>query len=146
LFSTLGSSLLISAADIVSMYLSLELQSFGVYILSTIFRDSDSATSAGLKYFLLGANRIRTSIDLCLQLLNSGDTLNLLIPSHSRKAVSGWTNHPCTVISQELIENEMGYRGSKSIMNNFIVKEQRVDGSYCIKIKNMQLRCTLKGC
>lgn len=92
LFSTLGSSLLISAADIVSMYLSLELQSFGVYILSTIFRDSDSATSAGLKYFLLGANRIRTSIVLCLQLLNSGDALKLLIPSHIRKAMSGWTN------------------------------------------------------
>lgn len=146
LFSTLGASLLISAADIVSMYLSLELQSFGVYILSTIFRDSDSATSAGLKYFLLGANRIRTSIDLCLQLLNSGDALKLLIPSHSRKAMSGWTNHPCTVISQEMSENEMGYRGSKSIMNNFIVKEQRVDGSYCIKTKIMQLRCTLKGC
>jgi hypothetical protein len=128
------------------MYLSLELQSFGIYILTTIFRDSDSATSAGLKYFLLGANRIRTSIDLCLQLLNSGDALKLLIPSHSRKAMSGWTNHPCTVISQEMSENEMGYRGSKSIMNNFIVKEQRVDGSYCIKTKIMQLRCTLKGC
>ena len=36
------------------MYLSLELQSFGVYILATIYRNSESATSAGLKYFLLG--------------------------------------------------------------------------------------------
>jgi len=65
LFSTLGASLLVSAADIVSMYLSLELQSFGVYILSTIFRDSDSATSAGLKYFLLGG------LSSCLILLGS---------------------------------------------------------------------------
>jgi NADH-ubiquinone oxidoreductase chain 2 len=48
------------------MYLSIELQSFGVYILSTIFRDSDSATSAGLKYFLLGG------LSSCLILLGGG--------------------------------------------------------------------------
>ena len=42
-------------------------------------------------------------------------------------------------------ETEIGYRGSKSIRNNQIVKEQRVDGSYCIKSKLLQLRCTLKG-
>lgn len=66
LFSTLGASFLVSSADIISMYLSLELQSFGVYILSTIFRDSDSATSAGLKYFLLGG------LSSCLILLGGG--------------------------------------------------------------------------
>ena len=54
LFTTFGSSLLISSADLISMYLSIELQSFGVYILASLYRDSDSATSAGLKYFLLG--------------------------------------------------------------------------------------------
>ena len=43
-----------SSSDLLSMYLSIELQSFGLYILSTLFRDSKSATSAGLKYFLLG--------------------------------------------------------------------------------------------
>jgi len=54
LFSTLGASLLVSSADLISLYLSIELQSFGVYILATLYRDSESATSAGLKYFLLG--------------------------------------------------------------------------------------------
>jgi NADH-ubiquinone oxidoreductase chain 2 len=54
LFSILGSSFLISSADILSMYLSLELQSFGLYILASIYRESSDATSAGLKYFLLG--------------------------------------------------------------------------------------------
>jgi len=66
LFSTLGASFLVSSADIISMYLSLELQSFGIYILTTIFRDSDSATSAGLKYFLLGG------LSSCLILLGGG--------------------------------------------------------------------------
>ena len=36
------------------MYLSIELQSFSIYILASIYRESESATSAGLKYFLLG--------------------------------------------------------------------------------------------
>src|ERR1700690_400854 len=54
LFSTFGASLLISSADLISMYLSIELQSFGLYILATLYKDSESATSAGLKYFLLG--------------------------------------------------------------------------------------------
>src|SRR5258708_3011235 len=49
-FSKFGASLLMSCSDLVSMYLSIELQSFGVYILSTLYRDSESATSAGLKY------------------------------------------------------------------------------------------------
>lgn len=54
LFTSMGSTLLISSSDIISMYLSIELQSFAVYILATLYRDSESATSAGLKYFLLG--------------------------------------------------------------------------------------------
>nr|YP_009690400.1 NADH dehydrogenase subunit 2 [Coniferiporia sulphurascens]QEG57180.1 NADH dehydrogenase subunit 2 [Coniferiporia sulphurascens] len=66
LFSTLGSTLLLSSSDLLSMYLSIELQSFGVYILSTLFRDSRLATSAGLKYFLLGG------LSSCLILLGSG--------------------------------------------------------------------------
>lgn len=55
LFTTIGASFLISSSDVVSMYLSIELQSFAVYILAAIYRNSESATSAGLKYFLLGA-------------------------------------------------------------------------------------------
>ncbi|WP_460854195.1 proton-conducting transporter transmembrane domain-containing protein, partial [Nocardioides montaniterrae] len=54
LFTTCGASFLVSSADLVSVYLSIELQSFAVYILATLYRDSDSATAAGLKYFLLG--------------------------------------------------------------------------------------------
>jgi len=82
------------------------------------------------------------------KLSNSGDILKLLIPSYIRKAVSGWSNSPCKVISQKMNENEMGYRGSKSVFLNpqpkeITVKEQRVDGSY-FGI-NPKLRCTLTG-
>jgi len=54
LFTTCGATFLVSSADLVSVYLSIELQSFGVYILAALYRDSDTATAAGLKYFLLG--------------------------------------------------------------------------------------------
>lgn len=54
LFSSLGASLLMSCSDLISMYLSIELQSFSLYVLSTLYRDSESSTTAGLKYFLLG--------------------------------------------------------------------------------------------
>ena len=66
LFSTLGSLMLVSSSDLISMYLSIELQSFGVYILATLHRDSALATSAGLKYFLLGG------LSSCLILLGAG--------------------------------------------------------------------------
>ena len=66
LFSSLGASLLVSSADLISVYLSIELQSFAVYILSTLYRDSESSTSAGLKYFLLGG------LSSCLILLGCG--------------------------------------------------------------------------
>src|ERR1700748_3602531 len=55
LFTVLGMSSLISSSDLVSMFLSIELQSFAVYILATIYKESESATSAGLNYFLLGS-------------------------------------------------------------------------------------------
>lgn len=54
LFTIVGSILLITSNDLVSMYLSIELQSFSLYVLATIYRNSQSATYAGLKYFLLG--------------------------------------------------------------------------------------------
>src|ERR1700748_1578317 len=65
LFSILGGSLLLSSFDLLSMYLSIELQSFALYILATLNKDKLSATSAGLKYFLLG------SLSSCFILLGS---------------------------------------------------------------------------
>ena len=54
IFNLLGASLLISSLDLISVYLSIELQSFALYVISTLFTNSQYSTSAGLKYFLLG--------------------------------------------------------------------------------------------
>jgi NADH-ubiquinone oxidoreductase chain 2 len=53
-FILCGSAFLISTADLISIFLSIELQSYGLYILSTLYRDSELATGSGLTYFLLG--------------------------------------------------------------------------------------------
>jgi NADH-ubiquinone oxidoreductase chain 2 len=54
LFTTLGMTSLISSSDLITMFLAIELQSFALYILATMNRNSESAVAAGLKYFLLG--------------------------------------------------------------------------------------------
>ena len=54
LFIVTGALFLISTSDLVSIFLSIELQSYGLYLLSTIYRNSELATAGGLMYFLLG--------------------------------------------------------------------------------------------
>lgn len=54
LFIITGSVFLISTSDLVSIFLSIELQSYGLYLLSTLYRNSELATTGGLTYFLLG--------------------------------------------------------------------------------------------
>jgi NADH-quinone oxidoreductase subunit N len=53
--ATLGMMLLISANDLLALYLGLELMSLALYVVAAINRDSLRSTEAGLKYFVLGA-------------------------------------------------------------------------------------------
>ena len=53
-FIVIGGISLLSSNDLITIFLSIELQSYGLYILSTIYRNSESSTGAGLTYFLLG--------------------------------------------------------------------------------------------
>jgi NADH-quinone oxidoreductase subunit N len=55
LLSTLGMLLLISAADLIALYLGLELMSLPLYVIAASNRDNVRSTEAGLKYFVLGA-------------------------------------------------------------------------------------------
>lgn len=55
MLSTLGMMLMVSASNMLALYLGLELQSLALYVLAAINRDNLRATEAGLKYFVLGA-------------------------------------------------------------------------------------------
>ncbi len=66
LFIITGAVFLMSTNDLVSIFLAIELQSYGLYILSTVYRNSELSTTGGLMYFLLGG------LSSCFILLGTG--------------------------------------------------------------------------
>ncbi|MEP7240964.1 MAG: NADH-quinone oxidoreductase subunit NuoN [Devosia sp.] len=55
LLATLGMMVMVSANDLMSLYVGLELQSLALYVIAALRRDNARASEAGLKYFVLGA-------------------------------------------------------------------------------------------
>ena len=55
LFSTVGMAVMVSATNLMTLYLGLELQSLAAYVLASYRRSDDRSAEAGLKYFVLGA-------------------------------------------------------------------------------------------
>ena len=55
LFATLGMLMMVSANDLISLYVGIELQSLALYVVAAFKRDEVRSTEAGLKYFVLGA-------------------------------------------------------------------------------------------
>jgi NADH-quinone oxidoreductase subunit N len=55
ILATLGMMVMISAGDMLALYLGLELQSLALYVVAALNRDNLKSTEAGLKYFVLGA-------------------------------------------------------------------------------------------
>jgi NADH-quinone oxidoreductase subunit N len=53
--ATVGMMLMVSAGDLMALYMGLELQSLALYVIAALRRDSVKSTEAGLKYFVLGA-------------------------------------------------------------------------------------------
>jgi hypothetical protein len=50
-----GMMVMVSAGDLIALYMGLELQSLSLYVIASLRRDSVKSTEAGLKYFILGA-------------------------------------------------------------------------------------------
>jgi NADH-quinone oxidoreductase subunit N len=55
LLATVGMMMMISAGDLIALYIGLELQSLALYVLAAIRRDDVRSSEAGMKYFVLGA-------------------------------------------------------------------------------------------
>ena len=53
--ATVGMMMMVSAGDLMALYMGLELQSLALYVIAAFHRDSLKSTEAGLKYFVLGA-------------------------------------------------------------------------------------------
>jgi NADH-quinone oxidoreductase subunit N len=54
-FAVVGMMVMVSAGDLMTLYMGLELQSLSLYVVASLRRDSIKSTEAGLKYFVLGA-------------------------------------------------------------------------------------------
>nr|YP_010556900.1 NADH dehydrogenase subunit 2 [Cordyceps blackwelliae]UYS92282.1 NADH dehydrogenase subunit 2 [Cordyceps blackwelliae] len=75
LFIVTGAIFLMSSNDLITIFLSIELQSYGLYILSTIYRNSELSTTGGLIYFLLGGlSSCFILLGTALLYANSGST------------------------------------------------------------------------
>ncbi len=55
IFATLGMGIMVSATDLMTLYIGLELNSLAAYVLAAFLREDDRSAEAGLKYFVLGA-------------------------------------------------------------------------------------------
>ncbi|WP_135078016.1 NADH-quinone oxidoreductase subunit NuoN [Terasakiella sp. SH-1] len=55
LLATLGMMMMVSANDLIALYMGLELQSLSLYVMASIMRNDLKSTESGLKYFVLGA-------------------------------------------------------------------------------------------
>ena len=75
LFVITGATFLIASSDLITIFLAIELQSYGLYLLSTIYRNSELSTNAGLTYFLLGGlSSCIILLGQSLLYINSGNT------------------------------------------------------------------------
>jgi NADH-ubiquinone oxidoreductase chain 2 len=75
LFCIIGAIFLMLSFDIVSIFLSIELQSYALYLICSIYRNSESSVSAGLTYFLLGGlSSCLILLGISLLYMNSGNT------------------------------------------------------------------------
>ena len=99
LFVISGATLLISSADLGSLYLCIELQSFSLYIISSLHRNSESSTGSALTYFLLGGlSSCFILLGIALIYANSGLTnldgiYSIISDSEKYAYYSSWYNH-----------------------------------------------------
>lgn len=99
IFAVSGATLLITSGDMTSLYLCLELQSFSLYIISSIYRNSESATGSALTYFLLGGlSSCFILLGIALIYANSGLTnldgiYSIISDSEKYTYYSTWYNH-----------------------------------------------------
>lgn len=109
IFTITGAVLLLSSGDLGSIYLCIELQSFSLYIISSIHRNSESSTGSALTYFLLGGlSSCFILLGIALIYANSGLTnldsiYSIISDSETYLNYSTWYAHSYILYSLLLI-------------------------------------------
>ena len=76
LFAACGMGIMVSAHDLITLYMGIELQSLTLYVMASFNRDSARASEAGLKYFVLGALASGILLYGCSLIYGFGGTTN----------------------------------------------------------------------
>lgn len=100
LLATLGMCLMVSAGDLITLYLSLELQGLCLYALAAWRRDSARSSEAGLKYFVLGALSSGLLLYGCSLLYGFGGGVSFLVLTDAAAAAPG---HPGLVFGMVFV-------------------------------------------
>jgi NADH-ubiquinone oxidoreductase chain 2 len=109
LFVVSGAIFLMSSNDLITIFLSIELQSYGLYIICTIYRNSELSTNAGLTYFLLGG------LSSCIILLGQ----SLLYINTGNTSLDGLylvNNIFDSIVFEELFYHDLDYLSNMSSM------------------------------
>lgn len=113
---------------------------FGVgWILASVIRNYSNKRSPDVEW--IGNSLFRVHL-----LSNFGELLKILLSINNWKFIVGWINYSGTIINQNICENKILNRESKSIVSNLptIVKEQRIDGNRGVYLNTRSrfiLRC-----
>lgn len=92
LLSTVGMMLMISAGDLISLYVGLELSSLALYVIAAYRRDSVRASEAGLKYFVLGALSSGMLLYGCSLIYGFAGSTNFQVIANAAKGAEVATN------------------------------------------------------
>jgi NADH-ubiquinone oxidoreductase chain 2 len=115
LFVVSGAIFLMSSNDLITIFLSIELQSYGLYIICTIYRNSELSTNAGLTYFLLGG------LSSCIILLGQ----SLLYVNTGNTSLDGLyliNSVFDSIIFEELFYHDLNYLSHMSSMYLYAIQ------------------------
>ncbi len=111
LISALGMMLLVAAADLIAIYVALELSGISLYVLATFLKDKKS-TEAGLKYLLLGAVASAVLLyGMALVFGFTGRTCLMCIAEYVQGMPSaGLMNNPALLLGMVLLAAGFGFK------------------------------------
>lgn len=107
LLSAVGMLVMVSAGDLLVLYLGLELQSLSLYILAAINRDCRKSTEAGVKYFVLGALSSGIMLFGCSVIYGASGALDY---SSIAKALSSGSSRPIVIFGLVFIMAAMCFK------------------------------------
>jgi len=112
LFATLGMFMMVSANDLIALYVGMELQSLSLYVLAAFRRDSLRSSEAGLKYFVLGALSSGMLLYGCSLIYGFAGTTNFTNLAVVSKNLSGFDSNLGLIVGLVFLISGLAFKVS----------------------------------